>query len=371
MMSISTADHHELSTGMTPLTGKSRAAYDADWRAFHLWCQAVEQDPLPASPATILQYVTENPAKWATQARRLAAINRIHLEHGHQPPGADPTVTDAIKRLRPTPAVRPSVPDPAALNQALIRIPLGGWPTGMFGRRDALLLTLRYRAKLSLEQLVALTSDDLHLGQDRQLCVQTSGRVIVLPPTDHPRTCPACIWRRWRTILTLAAGRASNRTLKERLKDPDPTPTTHNCCTPPTGTGPRVALPVFMPIDRWGSLPGIFTPTTTRTAIALAADHLSDRPTAHPAVIDVDEAVDLLVEPESSTGRQPIAARATDYAPIYAAGLAARQLAVAQLRKVDKDLDDVDRAADALNSRILELSDYLTKAASDIAAAVR
>lgn len=127
--------------------------------------------------------MTENPARPATQARRLAAINRIHLEHHHRPPGADPTLQTAITAL---PTTRQPAPDPAIIDQALNRIPVGGWPTAMFGRRDALLLMLRYRARLTLTQLVTLTSDDLHLDQERQLRIATQGHTVVLPPTDGP-----------------------------------------------------------------------------------------------------------------------------------------------------------------------------------------
>lgn len=338
-----------------PLAARTRAAYHADWLAFSIWCEAVEQNPLPAEPATILQFLSDNSAQPATQARRLAAINRIHLEHRHRPPGADPTVRTQITQLHPTLPAGQIAPDPAVIDRVLTRIPAGGWPTGMFGRRDALLLTLRYRACLTLPQLLTLTGYDLHLEENRQLRIEAAGRTVVLPPTDDPATCPTCIWRRWRTILTLAAKRSSNRTMADRLKRAELSPTAHNCLTPPASAGPDVAIPVFMPIDRWGSLPGIFRATTTRTAIALATSHLSDRPPVHPAIIDAEQAADLLTNSPIYPATPPAAAP-IDYAPTYAAGLTARRHAVAQLRHVEHDLEDLDRAAEELNSRILELS---------------
>ena len=309
---------------LAPLAARSRAAYAADWLTFSLWCEATDRDPLPAQPGTVLQFLAEHPARPTTHTRRLAAINRIHRERGHPSPGTDPAVQAAAAQLRPP--ARPRTPDPTILDEALRRIPIGGWPTSMFGRRDALLLTLRYRAHLTLPQLITLTSDDLHL-QDRQLYIRTAQSTIVLPPTDHPSTCAACIWRRWRTILTLAARRAAIRTFKDRLKDVTPTPTVQPCLTPPAGTGPRLAVPVFMPIDRWGSLPGIFTPTTTRSATALTISHLTDTPPIHPSVVTAEQAADLLADPAPYSPAPPV-----DYAPIYQAGLAARHHAVTQLR---------------------------------------
>ena len=94
-------------------------------------------------------------------AAGLSAINRIHTNHQLPPPGTDP----AVRAWLTTQAGRPAPTDPRPptelVDQALRRIPIGGWPTGMFGRRDALLILLRHRAGLTHRQLVNLTSDHL------------------------------------------------------------------------------------------------------------------------------------------------------------------------------------------------------------------
>ena len=175
--------------------------YAADWALLTDWCTATERVALPASSATIVEFLRENRAAAHTHRRRVTAINRVHLEHGHQAPGGDPAVRDWLTRQLGQPERTDQRPTEAAVDEVIARIPIGGWPTGLFGRRDALLALLRHRAGLTHRQLVDLTSSQVTIDDDRRLHIGIGGADQVLEPADDPAVCPACIWRRWRTLL--------------------------------------------------------------------------------------------------------------------------------------------------------------------------
>jgi len=325
-------------------------AYRADWDLFTTWCHAANHAPLPATADTVAQFLREMPAAVATWRRRVTAINATHRGHGHPEPGKD----EAVRQLIRTPPTNPPpLIDPALVAQAIRRLPTAGWPAGMFGRRDALLLTLRYQAGLSLGELVGLTTDRIRIVDGAVEIDLAPGRVVSLGSEDDPAVCPSCVWRRWQIILNAAAGYAAAWKLTEILTPPPDPNEDHLCTSDAPGRLVR-PVPVFMPIDRWGSLPLPLRPTTTRTASTLTTGHLAG--TIPPHHVQLDSHVEQQTtafghEPEPV---EPVPPR-PDYTQIHQAGLAARAAAVTQLRNVDTDLDLVDQAVDELNRRLTEL----------------
>ena len=116
-------------------------------------------------------------------------------------------------------------------------------------------------------------------------------------------------------------------------------------------------MPVFLPIDRWGSVPLPLRPTTIRSSIALTGQHLSDRPPIHSPVVDPAAAAELLAGPPESS-RRAISV-AVPYEQTYIAGLTARRKALADLTQAGRALNDVDAALDAPNARIAELDRWI------------
>ena len=331
--------------------------YAADWTLFTDWCTATDHLALPTAPATIVEFLRENPAAPHTHRRRVTAINRIHLEHGHKPPGGDPAVRDWLTDQLGQPERADRRPAEAVVDEMIARIPVGGWPTGLFGRRDALLVLLRHRAGLTHRQLVDLTSSQVTIDHDRRLHVGTGGGDLVLEPAEDPAVCSACIWRRWRTLLRLATRYTTTGRLAELLGPAEASPSTHACQRPSKRGGPAQPVPVFLPIDRWGSVPLPLRPTTIRSSIALTGQHLSDRPPVHPAVVNPAAAAELLTGPPEPP--KPPSSLVVPYEQSYGTGLAARREALADLTEAGRALDDVDAAVDALNARIAELDRWI------------
>lgn len=333
-----------------PVLWSTMLAYRADWDLFTTWCHAANHAALPAAPEIVAQFLREMPAAVATWRRRITAINTIHREHGYPEPGKD----EAVRQLIRTPPTNPPpVVDPAVVAQAIRRLSTSGWTAGMFGRRDALLLTLRYQAGLSLAQLVGLTTDRIQIIDGAVELDLAPGRIARLETMDDPAVCPPCVWRRWQIILNAAAGYAAAWKLTELLTTPTDPADDHLC----TSDAPEQLVrpvPVFMPIDRWGSLPLPLRPTTTRTAITLTTGHLAGTIPAHHVQLDSEVEQQTTAfghEPESV---EPVPPR-PDYTQIHQAGLAARAAAVARLRNVDTDLDLLDQAIDEVNQRLEEL----------------
>src|SRR6476646_8093221 len=105
---------------------RTRGAYTADWALFVDWCDATDHEPLPADPATVLEFLAGCPAAPATRRRRVIAIDHHHTAAGHPPPGADPRVRNAIGR--PPTGLPPLPPEiRARVDAALRMLPSRGW----------------------------------------------------------------------------------------------------------------------------------------------------------------------------------------------------------------------------------------------------
>jgi hypothetical protein len=262
--------------------GTGPAGYDYEWARFTDWCVATDQPALPAHPITLAEYLDEHPAGLATQRRRLAAITRAHTTHGHP----SPAQATAIRAL-----LHPASSDPAggevevwreSVTDLVAALPTSGWPHGLFGRRDSLLLVLTQLAQLSPTQISRLRRRDLHTDPTGQLHVTTSPwDTTTLPRGDDPRSCPGCIYRRWAWIGEITDRYPSVRTLRDALRRTTPvTPGgPHRCSTPTSPDATDIVpaapdeRPLLTPIDSWGYQP--LHPT------ALSAKAISELTTAH------------------------------------------------------------------------------------------
>ena len=340
-------------TAVPDATWRTVKAYAADWDLFTTWCAATGRTPLPAAPGTVTVFLADNPAAPATCRRRVTAINHAHRRDGYLGPGEHRQVRALL--ARPAPESRDRA-DPGVVAAAVRRIPVAGWPTGMFGRRDALLLLLRCRAGLTYQQLVDLTTDHLALtAAGLQITTTTPGggsSSVTFPVGEDPRVCPGCVWMRWLEILHPATEFASAWTFRAILRTPESDG--HHCDHPVFDIRSVRSVPVFMPVDRWGALPLPLRATTVRTAIALTGQHLIGSPPTHPVVVDPDghsEAGDSL----SSARPERVEVVRVDPAVVHREGLAARARALMRLAEVNETMDTVDRAAAELEQRIQEL----------------
>src|SRR5664279_388608 len=123
------------------LSARTRAAYAGDWALFTDHCAVTDRSALPASPDTVLEFLSSCPAAPATRRRRVAAIDHHHTAAGLDRPGESVVVRAAVGRPTGEP-FQPTDRDREAVQAALRGLPSHGWTAGMFGRRDRALLVL-------------------------------------------------------------------------------------------------------------------------------------------------------------------------------------------------------------------------------------
>ena len=82
------------------LSENTRRVYGAQWRLFESWCAGVGLASLPAEPLTVARYLAARAGSGAAVATlRLAtsAIGKVHEWAGHESPGRNPGVREALK----------------------------------------------------------------------------------------------------------------------------------------------------------------------------------------------------------------------------------------------------------------------------------
>ena len=331
------------------LSVSSAGAYRRDWRLFDDWCTATGRQALPASADTVEAFLRAAGGAPSSVRRYRATIANAHHHAGHKPPE--------------NPASVPPHPFPGVGTDAMLsRIPVWGWPAGLFGRRDAMLLVVRVQAGLTLNQTAGLTVEQIHLDDERTL--HLTG--VQLPSTKNPLTCPACVWLRWRTMLTHFARFTPAAVLARHLHRRDIT-IEHRCArkaSDPRG-GRQPSGPVLVPINQWGATPIPLLPTSTRTVTTLTGAHTRGVPPRRaPRIPPPAEQPATPAAPVPSViKQQPIDGRTP--AQVHALGLAARQRDHHALKQVTANFDQLDAATAQLQARLEGLlgavSDDLTR----------
>jgi hypothetical protein len=214
-----------------PAAPETRRAYRSDWRAFEIWCHTQGHRALPATPASVLGFLTAVPGlSGGTLARRAAAIAARHRAVGLAPPTRDPTVTALLHTTRHQMTRRQGPrPRPAQLGQMA-----AACPRDLAGLRDRALLLLAAaprvvpapdpggpagaapprRPYLTRRQLVTLTVEQLRItatGLELRLpdgaphgaapdCAVpdgTAGCILVLARSALPGRCPVQALEAW------------------------------------------------------------------------------------------------------------------------------------------------------------------------------
>ncbi len=323
-----------------------RRGYRYEWSLFADWCAAVDLPALPASPVTLALFLTENPAGVDAVRRRVAMINRAHRDAGTTEPGTVTAIRLQLEhsRARSTDEVRRRV---APLIAAL---PTMGWPTGMFARRDAMILSLR-TAGLRAADIAALDRRDvfvergaLHIGGRHHLHLSNTD-------TGASDIDYVSVWRNWEKVLYIVDRHPSTRVLEQYLRT-DVFPAS-------AGSAPHVDGPVVVPIDRWGAVPLPLTAMTQVAVSTVVTAHRTGTAPAHRSITGRRHH-----QPPNSIDEPTIAppAVASSGGPLddtYAAGVAARLAAHTTLADVSEVFDDVEARADELLRRTLALLDSM------------
>lgn len=313
------------------------ARYRHDWALFADWCSAADHRPIPAAPDTLALFLHEHPAAVATQRRRLSAINAVHTGHGYPPPGRSATVRrylDAARAQRLEQLGR-------VLVQRAVELPSIGWLSGLFGRRDALLLVLAATG-MTFTDITRLRRRDIRLGGDTLVATTRTGEGFQLAPDpetgDHPAVS---IYRRWAEIQTFLDQHPGTHLLRYHLTDPieiiaDPL------------DAEQARQPLLCPIDRWGHLP-YAQPMTAQSVSALVRAHLSGRaPLRKTLTMDVPDETDVWVEAN------------IDLDPTYyERGTAARRRNHETLDDLAETFDEIEQRAEVLLNELMGVLEQL------------
>ena len=180
------------------LSDNTRRVYGAQWRLFNDWCDLVGLRALPAEPLTVARYLAVRAGSGSTIATlRLAtsAIARVHRWAGHESPGRDRGVREALqgwgrrlaKPQRQAGAltadvlsvIRLTAPKPRARGRG-IETPAQAAERARF---DLALVAVLSDAGLRRSEAAALTWGDVQRWDDG------SGRITVHPLQDRRRGC--------------------------------------------------------------------------------------------------------------------------------------------------------------------------------------
>ncbi|WP_277371920.1 hypothetical protein [Rhodococcus rhodochrous] len=282
------------------------ARYRHDWALFADWCAAADHNPIPAAPDTLALFLHEHPAAVATQRRRLSAINAVHTRHGYPAPGRTETVRRHLDTTRASRLDRLG----RLLLQRAVELPTTGWPSGLFGRRDALLLVLAATG-MSFVDITRLRRRDLRLDGDNLVVTTRAGERFRLPPDSETGDNPAAeIYRRWAEIQTFLDQYPGTHLLRHHLTDP-----TEIIADPLDADQAR--QPLLCPIDRWGHLPHAQSMTPQSVSMLVRA-HLSGQTPVRRALPvppqgDIHTSVEPNVVLDSSYYERGAAARRRDY----------------------------------------------------------
>ena len=314
-------DVHDADLGL-----KIPARYRHDWALFADWCAAADHRPIPAAPETLALFLHEHPAAVATQRRRLSAINAVHTRHGYPPPGRTETVRRHLDTTRASRLDRLG----RLLLQRAVELPTTGWPSGLFGRRDALLLILAATG-MSFTDITRLRRRDLRLDGDILVATSLAGeRFRLAPDPEIGENSAAGIYRRWAEIQTFLDQYPGTHLLRHHLTEPLKV-------VADLLDAEQARQPLLCPIDRWGHLPHA-QPMAPQSVSALVRAHLSGRaPVRRVLPVPPQDEVDVWAE--SDIVLDP------DY---YDRGAAARRRDHETLEDLTDVFDEIEARTDAL-----------------------
>lgn len=311
------------------------------WRLFSDWCAAVDENPLPAAPLTLARFLAANPAGDGTQRRRVGLINAAHRENGFDPPGR----ADAVRELLDERRRRWRRARAAGAAAAIALLPETGWPTAVFARRDAMILSLG-GAGLCGAQIADLRAADVREAEERPgtLRVQAGGQTVaVTVDEDVAGTTAMRIWRRWIAVRQVQNQLPATQWTR-RLIEGHP--------VPPLRALPDRAI-LLTALDRWGAAPLPAVALGAEAVNRIIAGHLRGEPPQHAPLRRRRRAADqpMLPFPEDIPPEDPVLLDPG----VVGRGLQARRRAAELLDGVGDELDEVEERAEKLLAGLLEL----------------
>ncbi len=193
----------------------TRIAYASALRDFRTFCSAQRLTAYPASPQTVVLYITAlaERAKVSTIRQRLAAISVAHRKSGLESPTAHPIVREVLRGITRTKGTATHRKDAVTLD-VLRAMLLAVDGEGIAALRDRALLLLGFAAALRRAELAALRVEDLRFDKRGLLIIirqsktdQTgAGQEVAVPFVPNTSLCAARALRRYLQAAGISSG---------------------------------------------------------------------------------------------------------------------------------------------------------------------
>ena len=189
-------------------------AYASDWEQFDAWCKAHGQSSLPATPETVVLYVTDlaTTHKTATITRRISAISQAHQIAGFETPAGSASVRLVMAGIRRTKGTAQTAKTPVLVDD--LRRMVSRLPDNLLGVRDRALLLVGFGGAFRRSELVALDVADVGVTRDGLVVTirrsktdqEGEGRKLGIPYGSNPATCPVRAMQDWLQECGFAEG---------------------------------------------------------------------------------------------------------------------------------------------------------------------
>ena len=194
----------------------TRTAYGWHWAHFMAFCEPRGYNPLPATPATVADYLTAQADQGApvrSIQARLAAIGYHHAQAQADNPTKTLAVVETMKGIRR--ALGVAAKPKKALALADLRRMMAALPDDLRGKRDRALVLIGYAGAFRRSELAALTRADVDLDERGAVIVirhsktdqESAGLVKNVPALDaDPEICPVRALQAWLAAAAITSG---------------------------------------------------------------------------------------------------------------------------------------------------------------------
>jgi site-specific recombinase XerD len=192
----------------------TKRAYRAGWKHFTNWCVCHRLIPMPATPETVVLYLSDlaSTHKTSTLTLRVSAISQAHQFAGHESPTQTAAVRSVMAGIRRTKGTAPETKT-AALTED-IRAMVAATPDTPKGSRDRTLLLIGFAGGFRRSELVGLNYEDLGFVPEGLVISlrrsktdqEAQGRKVAIPYGSNPDTCPVRTLQAWLKVSGIAAG---------------------------------------------------------------------------------------------------------------------------------------------------------------------
>jgi len=202
------------------LSSKAKAttkAYRSDWRDFEAWAEVNRSAALPATPDTVILYLTSlntQGMRISTIRRRVATISQAHQHAGHETPTRDRRVRALLQGIARTGTV--PVTKKKAIGVAEVKALIAVCDqSSLKGKRDRALVLLGFASATRRSELAALNVADVEFVHDEGVVIhlrrsktdqEGRGRLVGVPVGRHFQTCPVIALQSWLQASGLTEG---------------------------------------------------------------------------------------------------------------------------------------------------------------------